>query len=266
MYKAFYSLAKTPFSKEISVDSMYKFRSFEEGLARLEYLKNSRGIGVIVGDPGSGKTTLMRKFTGSLNQSLYKVIYFPLSTVSASDFYRGLAYGLGETPKFKKVDLFAQIQTTILNLYKNQKITPVIMLDEMQMASNQFLNDISLLFNFSMDSENPFILCITGLTYFIDKLKLVQLQPLNQRIIIRHQMSALNKDEVGQYIEHQMKLAGANHTIFSPEAIEAIASRSGGRPRVINNLASHCLIYGCTKNLQIIDSEAVYAASSEVGL
>jgi len=84
------------------------------------------------------------------------VVYFPLSTVSPNDFYRGLLYGLGEIPKTKKIDMFGQIQASILTLYKNQKITPVIVLDEMHLASNAFLDDISLLFNFYIDSENPF--------------------------------------------------------------------------------------------------------------
>ena len=91
---------------------------------------------LIAGESGSGKTSIIRAFSGGLNNSLYKVVYFPLSTVSPNDFYRGLLYGLGEIPKTKKIDMFGQIQASILTLYKNQKITPVIVLDEMHLASN----------------------------------------------------------------------------------------------------------------------------------
>ncbi len=266
MFTSYYSMNKQPFLKEISVDNLFKYSSYNEGLARLEYLKNTRGIGTIVGDSGSGKTTLVRKFASSLNPSLYKVIYIPLSTVTVNDFYRGLAYNLGEIPKFRKVELFTQIQQAILNLYKNQKITPVIILDEIHMASNSFLNDIALIFNFNMDSENPFILILVGLSHFLEKIKLHHMQPLNQRIIIRHKVNHLTKDEVKDYIDHQLNYAGVNYQIFTPDSIEAISLRTNGQIRVINNLASHCLIFGQANKLQYINAEAIYEVSQALGL
>jgi len=159
MYTMYYSFSNIPFHK-LPHDKLFASTTFTEGLARMEHLKKTRGIGLIAGEAGSGKTSVIRAFTGNLNNSLYKVVYFPLSTVSPNDFYRGVLYGLGEIPKSKKVDMFAQIQAAVLTLYKNQKMTPVFVLDEMHLASNAFLDDISLLFNFYMDSENPYILCL----------------------------------------------------------------------------------------------------------
>ena len=72
------------------------------------------------------------------------------------DFYRGLALGLGEEPKYRKVDLFRQIQQAIERLYHERRITPVFILDEMHLAKDAFLQDIAILFNFEMDSTNPF--------------------------------------------------------------------------------------------------------------
>ena len=266
MYTMYYSFSDIPFLKEIPYNKLFESFSFKEGLARMEYLKKSRGIGLIIGESGSGKTSIIRAFTGNLNNSLYKVVYFPLSTVSPNDFYRGLLYGLGETPKSRKVDMFGQIQAAILTLYQNQKITPVIILDEMHLASSSFLDDISLLFNFYMDSENPYILCLIGLPHLMDRLRLMQFQPLEQRIILRHRHRALLPEEVQAYIEHHLKLAGSDVSIFKPSAIEAIAAKSSCLPRVINNITTHSLIYGATKNLKTIDEEVVFAASSELGL
>jgi len=266
MYQVFYSLASLPFRKEIDSKNFFTSQCFNEGMARLEYLKSTRGIGVITGEAGAGKTSLLRRFAASLNPSLYKAVYFPLSTVTVSDFYRGLALGLGEEPKSRKIAMFGQIQQSISNLFYNQKITPVLILDEMQMVSNQFLNDISLLFNFSMDSQNPFVLIMVGLPHFLERLKLSHNQPLVQRVVMRYSMNPLGKEEVKNYIDHHLKLAGANHDIFSAQAIEAITSRSRGFPRLINNLATNCLLFGCTKKLEVIDEEAVFAVASEAGL
>ena len=266
MYRSFYSLSAVPFRKDITGKELLSSETFTEGLARLEYLKSTRGIGVVVGEAGAGKTSLLRRFTESLNPSLYKAVYFPLSTVTVSDFYRGLTLGLGEEPKFRKVDMFGRIQQAIMNLYHNQKITPVLILDEMQMASNQFLNDISLLFNFSMDSQNPFTLIMVGLPHFMERLKRSHNQPLAQRVIMRYAMKPLAREEVKPYIEHHLKLVGANHEIFRPQAVEAIASRSRGFPRLINNLATNCLLFGCARKLETINEEVVFATASEAGL
>lgn len=266
MYKSFYSLSYNPFNKEIKTKNLFPSVSFKEITARLNYLKKTRGIGVVVGEPGSGKTSALRSLADNLNPSLFKVIYFPLSTGTVKDFYRGLAAGLGEQPCFRKVDLFYQIQQAVVKSFHDKKITPVFILDEMQLAANKFLNDLSILFNFSMDSENPFILILAGLPFFMDKLSLNQNQSLNQRLVMRYHLTPLNKGEVDKYINHQLKLAGANHPIFSPQAMEAIALRSRGLPRLINNLATNSLLLGYQLKVDTINEEIIFRACEECGL
>lgn len=102
MYKSFYSLAHNPFNKEIKTKDLFPSESFKEITARLEYLKKTRGIGVVVGEPGSGKTSALRSLADNLNPSLFKVIYFPLSTGTVMDFYRGLARALVKNPVLEK--------------------------------------------------------------------------------------------------------------------------------------------------------------------
>jgi general secretion pathway protein A len=266
MYRAFYSLANTPFAKEIKTSDSFPSAAFAETTARLEYLKKTRGIGLLVGEPGAGKTFALRAFAESLNPSLYKVIYFPLSTGTVMDFYRGLAVGLGEEPKFRKVDLFHQIQHAVQVFFQERKITPVFILDEMQMAKDLFFCDLSILFNFGMDSENPFILVLSGLPHLLDRLTLNQNRPLLHRIMMRYKVEPLSKEEVSGYIRHHMELAGARHTVFTDTAVEAITSLSRGWPRLVNKLATHCLLYGCQAKKEHIDDEVVRLAAEEAGI
>ncbi|RQD75901.1 MAG: AAA family ATPase [Candidatus Syntrophonatronum acetioxidans] len=266
MYKAFYSLSTFPFSKEIHVNNLFSSDSLKEAMARLEYLKNTRGIGVMVGEPGAGKTFILRAFTKKLNPSLYKVIYFPLSTGTVTDFYRGLAFGLGEEPCFRKVDLFQQIQQAVYSSFHEKKVTPVFLMDEMHMASNRFLNDLSILFNFKLDSENPFIVILAGLPFLMDRLSLNQNQSLAQRVVMRYKFTPLNKEEVKAYVKHHLELAGANYDIFSATAIEALASRSRGWPRLINSLAVNSLLLGYQLKVETIDEDIVFKACEEAGL
>jgi type II secretory pathway predicted ATPase ExeA len=105
MFRAFYSLSKTPFTKEIDTGSAFLSTPFKELSARLSYVSKARGIALITGEPGSGKTFALRHFADSLSSSLYRVVYIPLATITDSDFYRGLALGLGETPVSRKISL-----------------------------------------------------------------------------------------------------------------------------------------------------------------
>jgi general secretion pathway protein A len=266
MYKSFYSLAQAPFSKDIRPNDAYPSSDYQGALKALNYLQKSRGIGLLIGDPGVGKTFTLRSFKESLNPSLYHVIYFPLSTGGVMDFYRGLVYGLGEEPKFRKVDLFRQIQHGIERMGQERKVTPVFILDEMHMAKDAFLQDIALLFNFQMDSTNPFILVLAGLPHLKTRLALNHHRPLSQRIIMKYEIQPLPKEEVSGYIEHHMKIAGAKMPIFTEAAKEAIALRSQGWNRVINTLTINSLLFGFQLNKEQIDEEIVRLAIEDTGL
>lgn len=219
-----------------------------------------------MGNRAPARLLPLRAFSESLNPSLYKVIYFPLSTGTVMDFYRGLAKGLGEEPGFRKVDLFHQIQKAVLLYFREKKITPVFVLDEMQMAKDLFLCDLSILFNFGMDSENPFVLVLMGLPHLLDRLALNQTRPLYQRIVMRYKVEPLPKEEVAGYIRHHMELAGAKYPVFTDTAMEAIASRSRGWPRLVNNLATQCLLYGFQARKEHLDEDVVRHAAEGAGM
>jgi len=266
MYKTFYSLAREPFSKDMRSTDAFLSAGYQEALNGLSYLQKSKGIGLVIGDPGAGKTFTLRSFKESLNPALYHVVYFPLSTGGVMDFYRGLAYGLGEEPKFRKVDLFRQIQQGIDRMDKERKVTPVFILDEMHMAKDAFLQDLAILFNFQMDSSNPFILVLSGLPHLKMRLNMNHHRPLAQRIVMRYELQPLNKEDIQAYIEHHLKLAGANMPILTASALEAIASRSQGWPRVINTLTINSLLYGAQLKKEQVDEEIVQMAVEESGL
>lgn len=259
-------MAQAPFSKEIASSDAFLSTDYQGAISALHYLQKSKGMGLLIGDPGVGKTFTLRSFKESLNPSLYHVIYFPLSTGGVMDFYRGLVYGLGEEPKFRKVDLFRQIQQGIERMAFERKITPVFILDEMHMAKDAFLQDIALLFNFQMDSTNPYILVLSGLPHLKTRLMLNHHRPLSQRMIMKYEIQPLTKVEVSNYINHHLKLAGAKMPIFTESAIEAITLRSQGWPRVINTLTVNSLLFGSQLKKEQIDEEIVRLAVEDSGL
>lgn len=216
MFTQFFGLKFNPFSKEIAFDQLFAGRDLTELESRLKYLQKVRGIGLVVGEPGCGKTTALRKFVSELNPAHFKPCYFALSTVTVLEFYQGLAFELGEQPKHKKVSIFRQIQGAISSLYYERHVTPVIVLDEIHLATNKILEDLRLLFNFEMDSQNPFILILAGQTLIRNKLALNVNSPLRQRLAVRYFMRGLEPDEIKEYCLSRLKTPGCTTRIFLP--------------------------------------------------
>ena len=162
MFRQYFGLKFNPFDKEIPTDKLFESHDIQELDSRLKYMLDTRGICLIVGESGSGKSTSLRKLNDNLNRSLYRPCYLPLTTLTVKEFYQEIVSMLGETPAYKKVSLFTQIQGCIQNLYYEQRITPVIIVDEVHMAPTTVLDDLRMVFNFKVDSANPFVLILAG--------------------------------------------------------------------------------------------------------
>lgn len=266
MFKQYFGLKFNPFDKEIPTDKLFESRDCKELDTRLKYMLDNRGICLVVGEPGSGKSTGLRKLIENANKSLYKTCYLPLTTLTVKDFYQAMAMMLGETPSHRKFALFNQIQSSIQNLYYEQRITPIIIIDEIHMAPTSVLDDLRVIFNFKVDSANPFVLILTGQPAIRNKLALNTCYPLRQRITMRYSMQGLAPEETAEYCTSRMKIAGSTQQIFLPSSLAAIHTVSGGFPRGINSIATASLMYCTEKRLPQVDEEAVYQANIEVGL
>jgi len=266
MFKQHFGMKSNPFDKEIDCSDLYAGGDLKELESRLKFILENRGIFLLVGEPGSGKTTALRKFADGLGPSLFKPFYISLTTVTVNDFYSDLAAKLGEQPRFRKIEMFNQIQAAIANLYFEQRITPVIIADEMHMASTGILDDIRMLFNFRMDSVNPFVLIIAGQPAIRNKLALNMCLPLKQRITSKYSMKGLTLPETCEYIKSRMGIAGVVRDVFTDQAFAIIHSSSNGFPRNINNIVAACLMYCKWKGLDIVDEETVYQANMELAV
>jgi type II secretory pathway predicted ATPase ExeA len=261
-FTTYYGLTHNPFDKES--DAVLETVDFKEMQFRLNYLKDTLGIGLITGNPGVGKSFALRKFAEDLNPNLYKVCYLPLSTVSINDFYNSLAISLGLEPKNRKIDKFNQIQERITNLYESSRITPVIIIDEAQYLKGTILQELALLLNFNMDSRKNCILILTGLPQLAQTLSRAQFEPLKQRIITQYEFGGLEREDVASYIETMVKSANGKAKIFTESSFDALGSNAGKSIRKLNNLVTQSMIIGAKRKKKTIDIEIVYDANSEI--
>ena len=211
-----------------------------------------------------GKTYAIKYFVNNLNKGLYKSVYLCLSTVTVMDFYRSLCIGLGIIPSHRKIDMFNQIQETIKTLVKDRKITPVILLDEVQYMRTEILNDLKMLLNFDMDSKEMTILILVGQPTVNDTLSRNTHESLKQRVVVNYTFAGLDFIEVSSYLKDRIHLAGLNENIIEENALKALAANCNGATRKLNSLIEKCLLICEQKNESVITAEIVMLAENDM--
>ena len=264
MYRKHFALSRHVFDKCLEPDELFESSATAELSARLSYLIELRGIGLITGEPGSGKTTTCRKVVSSLHSGLYRVIYTPLSTGNVMDLYKSLCWELGLSTERSRAALYRAIKTEITRLCHETKVRPVIVIDEAQNLRSEVLEDLRLLTNYAMDSENRMCLLLIGQAELRRRLRMAVHESFNQRIVVRYHHVGLARDEIAVYLTHMLRLAGTELPLFEHSAIEAIYKASSGAPRKVNGLAHQSLNAAAVANARVVNADHVQAALAEV--
>ena len=193
MYRKYYGLARHPFEKDLKPDELYASAAAKELEARLNYLLQLRGIGLITGEVGSGKTSICRKVATSLNAGLYRVFYVPLTTGNVIDIYKSIAWEMGLITERSLAALYRSIREEVTRLCLETKIQPILIIDEAQYLRNDVLENLRLLTNYEMDSQNRFCMIFVGQAELRRRLSMSVHEPLAQRLVVRYHLSGLSR-------------------------------------------------------------------------
>lgn len=265
MIQAHFGFKRQPFVKELSPSQMFQSFDLKEAGARLQILKQNRGIFCLTGEPGAGKTSALRKFVEELNPQTHVHCYTPHATVNRNDLYRQLNTLLKLPPRVRKSDLFEQIQRAVQELHDAQGKTPVIILDEAHLIDHETLQELILITNFQMDSKTPFLLVLIGQPDLRERLKRRMHEPLNQRITLKYHMAGLTTDEEARdYVLHHLKTAGRTDPLFEEPAFAMLRQLGQGLPRKIGNLALSSMTFAMVKRAQSVSADFVVQASSGI--
>jgi len=255
-----YGLSRLPFSKEVPVDELFACPGHQAIGARLKAAVEGRASAVLTGEVGVGKTFLLRSLDSQLNPSRYRVTYIHNANVSQRDFYRQLSTALALEPKAHPSALFRQVQAHVEELACEQKIYPVVLLDEAHLLPISVLEYLHVLLNFRMDSRAFLSIVLIGLPELRERLARNILASLSTRLPVRAHLDPLDVDQVAAYLRHRMKSAGSSQEIFSEEAVLCIREATGGVLRRINILAHHCLEVAADGKGSLVDGGTVQAA------
>ncbi|MCE7791514.1 AAA family ATPase [Salipaludibacillus sp. CUR1] len=257
MFETFYGFNNTPFSRTVPSESLYEAPRFEEVLGRLHYAASHQLFMVVTGDAGTGKTTLLRRFTDELDVQNYLALYLSDSKLTPRHFYKGLLEQLGCEAKFYRGDAKRQLHQQIEIMRGIHGQHPVVIVDEAHLLDREMLEEVRFLLNVNMDAMSPMALLLVGQSELWDRLKLQAFSAIRQRIDLQYKFPHYDRSEVEAYIQASLNYAEAGSEIFSSAAIEEIYHFSSGTPRIINKLCTHCLIYGAQTGKRIIDDHMV---------
>lgn len=263
MYLTHFGFTHYPFERELQSDELFVSTSLREAQARLLHLIELRGIGVITGEVGSGKTTACRQLAASLHAGLYRLLYVSLSTGNVMDMYKSIACELGLPIERNRSMAFRSLQTEITRLATESHQQPVLVVDEAQHLRNEVIEDLRLLTNYAMDTERRLCLLLVGLTELRRRLAMAVHESIEQRIVVRYHVAGLARDEVPAYFIHRLKLAGCTLPVFEPAAIEALFQASQGLPRKLNRTAHYALSAAALAKARQVSAEHVETALDE---
>jgi len=264
MYRKHFGLTRHPFAKNIEPDELFASTALSELEARLAHLLDLRGIGIVTGESGSGKTTACRKIVAGLHTGLHRVLYVSLTTGNVMDLYKTIAWEIGLPTERNRAGLFRQIRNEVTRLCSEARQKPILIVDEAHHLRSDVLEDLRLLTNYAMDSDNRLCLVLVGHPELRRRLNMAVHEALSQRVVVRANVPGLARDEVGPYLEHLLRLAGTELVLFEPATQEALFQASSGLPRKLNLLAHHSLMAAALARAKTVTTEHLQSAMAEV--
>lgn len=268
MYQRFFGLRESPFN--VNPDPRYLFwtRPIQEALAGLTYgIQNRKGIILLTGEVGTGKTTLLNRLLGWLRGQRVATAYIFNSRLGVNDLF-DLMMAEFEIPceSREKSQVVLRLNQWLLERYRAGE-TAVLIVDEAQNLSAEVLEEIRLLTNLETSTEKLLQIVLTGQPELEEKLKAPQVRQLRQRITLRCRTAPLTLEETFGYIAERLRIAGANcEPIFSKEAIETVHMYACGIPRVVNLLCEHAMINSYVDSLRPVPAHIVEEVAREFQL
>ena len=262
--QAHYGFTRMPFGRGLAPGQLFHARAHQEAVARLRWLIDQTGIGVLTGEVGAGKTVAARATVAALDTSRHTIVYLPNPMVGARGLHHHLVLSLGGEPKFHRPALVAQTAELLAAETDERRKHVVVVVDEAHLLDNDQLEQLRLLTNGDMDARSPLTLILLGQPTLRRRLKLGHFAALDQRIGLRATLDGLPLEDAAAYIRHHLGLAGRTDPLFSDDAIAAIHASARGIPRALNNLCLQALIAAFADNKGVVDDASARTAINEI--
>jgi len=265
MYLQHWKLRRRPFDDGPSPDFYFSGESHQASLLKLRYaLEQRKGLALVVGEHGLGKTYLTQVLESELSESgktQFIRLVFPQLSPAGMLEYLTRRLGGEIRPGSSDAELFAALEEQLAERHAAREQT-VLVIDDAHLLEMPHLNVLRLLLNLREEGIADFSVILVGRTELLARV--AQLAALNQRVSVRTTIAPLCPEEVLDYARHRLSVAGGGEPIFSEHAAETIWELSQGIPRRINQLCDLALLVGFVDQQHAITAVDVEAAAEEL--
>lgn len=247
MYLEFYGLTELPFELTATPRFLLTSPSHREALSNLRFgVEARKPLTLLVGEAGTGKTTLIRVMQGALAEEGGDVCCLSNPTLTRNEFIEWLAaaFDLGSDAAQSKATMLTTLECALATRRKAGRHVALVV-DEAQSLPDELLEEIRLLANIEMDGVKLLPIVLAGQPELSRRLNRRRLRQIKQRIALRCELRPLDLHETAAFISGRIRMAGGDSArVFTREAVTLIHERSGGIPRTICVLCDNALVNG----------------------
>ena len=258
-----FGFRETPFGVTPDPRFFYNEAAYMKSLAALAYgIKAKKGLMVVTGEVGTGKTILLRKLMRDLEATV-KFVFVSSSDLSSDGLLPLVAHELGLAKRKSRFEVIQELRGHLLEQIRNGN-TVALLIDDAQNLSDRALESLCSLSNLETDNEKLLQIVLVGQPELMTTLSKFSLRQIKQRIAIQHRLSGLQTlSEVEHYIRQRLQVAGYNGPeIFTKEALEAIFRYSSGSPRLVNMICDNSLALVCEAGDRNVSATVATKAAS----
>jgi type II secretory pathway predicted ATPase ExeA len=263
-YIRFFTLTEPAFSKEIQDGDLWLPPSKEEVVEEVCEAVHEHAQVMLVGEPGAGKTCVMRAVRHRLPQAGFRLTYCHNATLGRRDFYRHLCHALGLTPAATAAGVFHAVSTHVEYLGR-ERIHPIFLLDEAHLLHQDTLDHLHILLNYEWDSRALLSLILVGLSDLQDRLELRKNRSLYSRIERRLSIGPMVPDDTREYVRLRMSRAGADHEVFTADALTLLHEAAGSSLREIDRMATAALREAARRKKKLVERDVMAKIVGDLG-
>ncbi len=266
MYHSYFGMKQRPFGATPQLGTYYPAPAQEEATAILRYAVTAgRGIALLVGGPGMGKTIVAHRLASSLDPSLNVAIITNTNMSTTKGLLQAILYDLAlPYHGMDEQELRLTLTDSLLGKYASGERT-VLIIDEAQNLPVPLLEELRMLGNIEGESEKLIQIVLVGHPRILGTVQRPELDTLCQRIAARATLRAMTEDETVGYIRHQLAAVDVSpDDLFTSNAMKAVYAATGGVPRLVNHLCEQALLLASAAESRSVDVHFVKKASAEL--
>jgi type II secretory pathway predicted ATPase ExeA len=263
-YLAHFGLKAAPFSKEIADAELWLPPSKKALVDELCEAAEERSSLVLTGDPGVGKTCVLRALRHRLPHAGFRLTYCHNATLGRRDFYRQLCLALGLAPSATAAAVFYAVSTHVEDLGRD-KLHPVFLLDEAHLLHQDTLDHLHILLNYQWDSKALLSLFLVGLPELEQRLGMRRNRSLHSRLGRRLSIEPLTPEDTAEYIRLRLEKIGCERELFATDAVAMLHEAATGALRDVDRLATAAMREAAKKKRRLVERDIVSRVAEALG-